>query len=136
MGRSLEQMIAAETPENQAKIERRYTELVEEAKTLAAVRKATECSQEEVAKRLKVKQPSISRLEHQSDMFISTLREYIEAAGGKLRLLVELPARPPLEITSLGDIVSSRQGKRILKQGRQPARNLRGKEVGKKKSVA
>lgn len=54
---------------------------------LAELRKARQLSQLEMAKKLKTTQSSISRLEHQADMYLSTLREYVEASGGRLDLI-------------------------------------------------
>ncbi len=111
MGRTLEEMIAAETPEIQAKIDARHLELVDEAQGLAEIRRLTAHSQVEIAGKLRVKQPSVSRMERQADMYLSTLREYIEAAGGKLRLVVTLPSHRPVVLTGLGEI-SARPGRR------------------------
>jgi len=102
MGRTLEEMIAAETPEVQAKIEARTLELIEEARGLAEFRKLAAHSQEGLAAKLHLKQPAVSRLERQADMYLSTLRSYIEAAGGKLELVVTLPNRAPVMLTGLG----------------------------------
>lgn len=38
-------------------------------------------------------QPFVSKIEKQTDMYLSTLRKYIEAIGGKLELVVKLPKR-------------------------------------------
>ncbi|WP_245503416.1 hypothetical protein [Rhizobium leguminosarum] len=37
-------------------------------------------------------------------MYLSTLRSYIEAIGGKLELTVKLPARPTIRLHGLGDV--------------------------------
>lgn len=55
--------------------------------SLAQLRKARELSQLDMAAKLKTTQSSISRLEHQADMYLSTLREYVEASGGRLDLI-------------------------------------------------
>lgn len=102
MGRTLEEMIAAEPPHVQAQIESRTVELVEEAKTLAEFRKLAAISQEDLAAKLHLKQPSISRLESQTDMYLSTLKSYIEAAGGKLEFVVTLPNHAPMVLQGLG----------------------------------
>ena len=47
-------------------------------------------SQIEIASALNVKQPSVSKIEKQADMYLSTLRSYVEAVGGQLDLI----ARP------------------------------------------
>lgn len=105
MGRSLEEMISAETPEVQAKIEARYLELLEEAGSLAEVRKLADNSQVELAEKLHIKQPTISKMERQADMYLSSLREYIEGVGGKLRLVVTLPnVKEPLVLRGIGEL--------------------------------
>jgi hypothetical protein len=124
MGRTLEEMIASEAPAIQAKIEARFTELEDEAAGLAEIRKLAAHSQVELAHKLHVKQPSISRMERQADMYLSTLREYIEAAGGKLRLVVTLPNHSPVVLTGLGDIGERRA---------MPTPGMIAKKVGKAK---
>lgn len=59
---------------------------------LAEIRKQTGLTQEELAKSLGIKQPSLSKLESQSDMQISTLQRLIEALGGNLELVAHLPS--------------------------------------------
>jgi len=39
-------------------------------------------------------------------MYLSTLRSYVEAVGGKLELTVKLPSRPALHLHSLGDVTT------------------------------
>ncbi len=48
-------------------------------------------TQEEVAKQLQVKQSSVSKLERQADMYISTLRNYLSAIGGELEIKAKFP---------------------------------------------
>ena len=55
-----------------------------------------------MAKLLGVRQDSVSKIERRSDMLLSTFRSYIEAMGGKLRLVVEFPDAVA-EVTSLGE---------------------------------
>jgi transcriptional regulator with XRE-family HTH domain len=58
---------------------------------LAEIRKQVGLTQEELAASLKIKQPSLSKLESQDDMQISTLSRIIEALGGELELIAHLP---------------------------------------------
>ncbi|MCL2463637.1 MAG: helix-turn-helix transcriptional regulator [Micrococcales bacterium] len=51
------------------------------AMNLAAVRKASELTQVELAHRLRTTQGQVSRLENQNDALLSTLLAYLEAAG-------------------------------------------------------
>jgi len=53
---------------------------------LADVRKALDLSQEELAGLMDLKQPAVSKLEKSTDMYLSTLRRYIEAMGGHLEI--------------------------------------------------
>ncbi len=58
---------------------------------LSEIRKSVGLTQEELAAALGIKQPSLSKLENQDDMQISTLRKLIEALGGSLELVIHLP---------------------------------------------
>ena len=60
---------------------------------LAEIRKAVGMTQEELASALGIRQPSLSKLEGQDDMQISTLRRLIEALGGTLEIIAHLCAR-------------------------------------------
>jgi transcriptional regulator with XRE-family HTH domain len=57
--------------------------------TLAQIRRARALTQAQLARSLEVGQPEISRIEHQADLFVSTLRSYLSAMGGELHLVVE-----------------------------------------------
>jgi hypothetical protein len=41
---------------------------------------------------------------HQTDLYLSTLRYFVEAAGGKLELRVELPGTGAFTLTGVGEI--------------------------------
>lgn len=58
---------------------------------LAEIRKYMGLTQEELAGALGVTQPSLSKLENQADMQVSTLRRLIEALGGQLEIIAHLP---------------------------------------------
>lgn len=68
-----------------AKIAARTQKLKSEM-ALNELREAFSLTQGELASKLNVKQPAISRLEQRSDMYISHLREVIEAMGGELEI--------------------------------------------------
>jgi hypothetical protein len=106
MARSLNDFIAELPPERQAEIEARYQELKQEVESLRELRELAGKAQIEVATTLNIKQPSVSKIEKQADMYLSTLRSYVEAIGGKLELTVKLPSRPVLTLQSLGDVAS------------------------------
>jgi DNA-binding XRE family transcriptional regulator len=106
MGRTHSEIMAALPPERRRKIEARTAELVAEVGGLQALRKLAERSQAEMAKELKIKQPSVHKIEKQTDLYLSTLRRYIEAAGGTLELRVELPGKGTMRLTGVGDLHS------------------------------
>lgn len=58
---------------------------------LQELRQAHQMSQERLAELLLTKQANISRIERRTDMYISTLRSYIEAMGGKLDIIAKFP---------------------------------------------
>ena len=60
---------------------------------LAELRQALELSQEDMANAMNLKQPAISKIEKNTDMFISTLRRYIEAMGGELDISAKFDDR-------------------------------------------
>lgn len=59
---------------------------------LNALRRARGLSQRAVADLLHVQQPTIAKMERRTDMYISTLRSYIEAMGGELEVIARFPA--------------------------------------------
>ncbi len=58
-----------------------------------------------MAELLGIGQDSVSRLEQRSDLLLSTLRSYVAAMGGRLRLIAEFPGRPAVDLSSLSEEV-------------------------------
>jgi DNA-binding XRE family transcriptional regulator len=118
MSRNLNQIIADLPPERQARIEAHYQELKQEVESLRELRQIAGKAQLDIAIALNIKQPSVSKIEKQADMYLSTLRSYVEAIGGELELVVKLPKRPALRLHHFGDalheprIASTNQTKR------------------------
>lgn len=106
MGRTLDQVIAELPPERREQVEARYQELKREVEGLRELRELAGKAQADVAAALKIKQPSVSKIEKQADMYLSTLRSYVEAVGGKLELIVKLPSRPALRLDHIGDVTA------------------------------
>ena len=71
---------------------RRAQELLQEL-LLSEIREMTGKSQQQVAKAIGIKQPSLSKLERQSDMQVSTLRKIVKALGGELEVIARFPNR-------------------------------------------
>lgn len=53
---------------------------------LSEMRKARSLTQNAIAKQLRIDQGAVSRLEKRTDMYLSTLRSYVEATGGRLEV--------------------------------------------------
>jgi DNA-binding XRE family transcriptional regulator len=104
VGRTLDQVIANLPPDRRERVEARYQELKQEVESLRELRELAGKAQLDVATALNIKQPSISKIEKQADMYLSTLRSYVEALGGKLELIVKLPNRPALRLDHIGDL--------------------------------
>jgi transcriptional regulator with XRE-family HTH domain len=91
MARSFDELVKrTTTKQTQAKAARRTQELLAEL-LLSEVRKLAGKSQGEVAEALGIKQPSLSKLEKQSDMQISTLKKIVKALGGELEVTARFP---------------------------------------------
>ena len=59
---------------------------------LPELRRLSGMTQVELARALGIKQPTLSRIESQDDMQVSTLTRIVEALGGSLDIVVHLPA--------------------------------------------
>ncbi|HBW2981168.1 helix-turn-helix domain-containing protein [Klebsiella pneumoniae] len=89
--RTLDDVIAARSPESQARIKEMSDEMILEV-GLQMMREELQLSQKYVAEMMGVSQPAITQLEQRgNDLKLATLKRYIEAMGGKLSLDVELP---------------------------------------------
>jgi predicted transcriptional regulator len=85
-----DKMDARMTPDERAAHKARVTKAVA-AMRLEQMRRNRDLTQVELANRLGIDQGSVSRIEKQVDMHLSTLRGYVEAAGGRLELQAIFP---------------------------------------------
>lgn len=104
MTTKLSDVMAKLPPARRAKIEARTQELIAENMTLQDIRKAKKLTQESMAEILGIRQDSVSRMEKRADLLLSTLRSYVKAMGGELKLVAEFPDRPPVIISALGEL--------------------------------
>jgi len=109
MPRKLNEVIASLPEAEREKIEARARELIAEEMSLQELRKAVGKTQTVIARRLKVGQDAVSKLESRSDMYISTLRDVLKAMGGDLELIARFPDRPPVRLQKLGDVSPRRK---------------------------
>ena len=84
------ELTKAFTPERRQRIEALKGEMLAEM-PLHELRRARALTQRDLANMLRVNQPAISKLEQRTDVYVSSLRAYIEAVGGKLKIVAEFP---------------------------------------------
>lgn len=90
MARDFKELEQKMPPESLARAKARAKEMMAEM-LLAEIRKSVGLTQQDLAAQLGVKQPTLSKLESQDDMQVSTLRRLIHALGGELELIAHLP---------------------------------------------
>jgi DNA-binding XRE family transcriptional regulator len=90
------------TPKERAAIRREAGVIAKRHMALRELREARSRTQVALARKLGVKQVSISRLESRSDPRLSTLEKYIDAMGGRLHLIVEFPEQEPVVLKGIG----------------------------------
>ncbi len=78
------------TPSQLAESEVMAREMISDM-LLSELRKFAGLTQEELAEAMGIKQPTLSKLENQDDMQISTLQRLVQALGGELELVVRFP---------------------------------------------
>ncbi len=93
MAKSMEELLA-ERPVDRVAVDAHKKRMLDEVRAyrLRELREASELTQVELAGRLHVSQNRVSRIEH-GDIDraqVDTLRKYVEALGGRLRVEVEL----------------------------------------------
>jgi len=120
MGRTLSEMIYSLPQQRHEKINARYREIKDES--LRKLRKVAGKAQAQIAATLKIKQPSIFKIEKQTNMYLSTLRSYVEAVGGELDLVVRLPPHRAMRLYRLGEVLSGAKPAAAARRARSPVR--------------
>jgi len=94
MARKWEELRAKMSPErreaNRVAAEQMLKELEEEM-ALDELRNARNITQTHLAQLLNVTQASVSKMEKRADMYVSTLRAFIQAMGGELEIRAVFP---------------------------------------------
>lgn len=78
------------TPAGRARSEAKAQKMIEEM-ALDELRAARELTQEHLSRILGVRQAAVSKLERRTDMYISTLADFIKAMGGTLEIRAVFP---------------------------------------------
>jgi transcriptional regulator with XRE-family HTH domain len=107
------------TPEQLEENTRAAEEIVARMK-LDELRRARHLSQAQLAEALETDQGAISRMERRTDLYVSTLRRFIEAAGGELCITARFPDGDPVELEGFGDIEPSAHPPRKARKSAPP----------------
>ena len=102
MAKKFSELRARMAPKARAKSEAMAAKLME-AMPLQELRQALDLTQQQVAETLKIEQAAVSKMEKQADMYLSTLRRFIAAMGGKLEIVARFP-EGAVRITQLKNI--------------------------------
>ncbi len=90
MARNFKELEAKMSPEARAKSDALAKTYIAEM-ALDELREARQLTQAQLAKTLAVDQGAVSRLERRTDMYVSTLRNFIRAMGGGLHIRADFP---------------------------------------------
>lgn len=90
MARKFSELVAKMSPESRARADARYEEMRANM-PLYKLRDARDMTQVRLATKLGTTQASVSKLERRTDMYLSTLRRYVEAMGGELEIVARFP---------------------------------------------
>ena len=112
-----EEVLKEFSVEDREWIKRRAKELIAEELNLRELRRLRKLTQARLSKKLKIGQEGVSRIEKRADLYISTLRSYVEGVGGKLRLEVRFPDRPPVVLSGFGEDKGEQKTKKKLQSG-------------------
>ena len=100
--RKFRELVDAMPVERQQKVADRVRQSLA-SMPLEEIRKARRMTQSKLAETLGVNQGEVSKIEHRTDVYLSTLAGYVEALGGKLEIRAVFPDREML-ITQFEEI--------------------------------
>jgi transcriptional regulator with XRE-family HTH domain len=102
MARNYKELQAKMNPADVAENRQRVREELQRM-ALDELRNAKQLTQADMAELLNVPQSSISRIEQRTDMYLSTLRNYVQAMGGVLQIQAVFPEGGAIIINRFGD---------------------------------
>lgn len=85
--KELREKMAPESRERSRRLAARYRAEM----PLDELREAREMTQVHLARILKVNQAAVSKMERRTDMYISTLQDFVRAMGGELKIIARFP---------------------------------------------
>jgi transcriptional regulator with XRE-family HTH domain len=102
MARNYKELQAKMNPADVAENKQRIREEIQRM-ALDELRNAKQLTQADMAELLDVPQSSISRIEQRADMYLSTLRNYVQAMGGVLQIQAVFPEGGAVVLSRFGD---------------------------------
>jgi DNA-binding XRE family transcriptional regulator len=114
---SYEEVFKEFSAEDQQWIKRRTEELIAEEMSLRELRLHRKLTQARLAKKLKIGQEGVSRIERRSDMNISTLNSFVKAVGATLRIEARFPDQPPIVLMDQGKARGRKKAKKNAATG-------------------
>src|ERR1700687_5235138 len=112
MAQKFDNLFRKMSPEAQKRVEKKAnTEF--QALALAELREAQDLTQVQLAEKLGIDQGAVSKIERRTDMYLSTLRNVIQAMGGQLEFAARFPTGR-IQVLTFREVVASRKknGKR------------------------
>jgi transcriptional regulator with XRE-family HTH domain len=104
------ELLAKMSPEARARADQRAEELRHEI-DLATLRQALKLSQQQLAKKMRINQPEVAKIEKRADMLLSTIGAVLHAMGAELKIVASFPDHD-IHIESLGKLAKGKRNAR------------------------
>ena len=85
MAKNFKTLVDKMSPASRKEIAKKAIAMMAEM-PLAELRQARKFSQVQIAELLEIQQPAVAKMEQRTDMYISSMRRFIEAMGGQLEI--------------------------------------------------
>ncbi len=103
MPKKFREIRSPDTPERRARITAKKKALLAQVR-LQDIRRARLLSQTALAEAMGVAQSEVSKIERRTDVYIGTLRRYLEAMGASLRVTAVFAEGDEVAITQFSDL--------------------------------
>ena len=107
MAKKFSDLEANMPPERRRRVQARIDKMLEEM-PLSELRQARTLTQMHLAKVMRVQQSAVSKLERRTDMYVSTLRDFVRAMGGYLEIRAVFPDGA-VKISQFRDLAPARK---------------------------
>lgn len=90
MSKPFKNLIKEMPVERQERIKQK-AKILRNQMALSELRRALQLTQGQLAEKMSMNQAAVSKFEHQSDLYISTLRKILTAMGAELKIVAQFP---------------------------------------------